>query len=271
MEVTHVEHARVTQSGTVSIGGAQYTFSSFSPDGLVDPVGFVELTGPSGAVLRAPTHGCIRADHATLRVESLTAGAPAVAEIAVSPGEGRERAVPWGETVDLAIGDRVRSPDGDEVRVRTVRERLGALVWDLEARASNGPFTAIGDAGAFGGDRVATTEPTDRRDALGCPIARLTLERPSIEFSAVDGQEFRLRIGSRARLGALSVRFHSIGERRVRRGGDIALVYIEITLGTTTETRMTHFGETIDLDGYAIDVIDAGPDHARLRLRARAP
>jgi len=265
-----IEHLRVERGSTASVAGVMHTFSEFSADGAVDAVGFVGLTDPSGAVVRAPTHGCVRTRGANVRVVSVTPGPPVAAELAVATGDGSERAVSWLETVDLAIGNRLTSPDGFVVRVTTIRERLGALVWDLEAHAPDGTAEAIaGSQGGtlFGGDRLVSVEPSDRRDALGCPIARATLERPSLVLPAVDGAEIRIRRGSGARLGNLTVRFVGVGERRTRRG-DIALVTLSITLGSQTEERIAHFDETLELEGYAIDVIDAGP-YARVRLRVR--
>lgn len=151
---------------------------------------------------------------------------------------------------------------------------MGALLWDLEVRSGDGPVEAVTislSPVVLGGDRVATSTPTDRRDALGCPLLGITLDRPSVRIvEASDGVAVELPPRARARLGALTIRYDGLGTRRLRVDGDIVQVSLSITLGATTETR-DHVGETLNLAGYTVEVLWAGPQSARVRLRRRAP
>ncbi|MDP3277590.1 MAG: hypothetical protein Q8Q09_20555 [Deltaproteobacteria bacterium] len=265
-----VEHARVAQGSSGTLRQRTYTFSRWAPDGLADPVGHVVLTQASGEALEARTNGCMHADRVNLRVDSIAPGPPAVADLSFVAHEPRVAEVQWGAATEVELGDSLRTPSGDVLLIRRFYERMGALLWDAEVRsgalAVESMVISLSEA-TFAGDRIVSNQPTGRRDALGCQIARLTVERPSVQIiQAVDGAEVRVRWHGRVSLGALTVRYDSLTERRMVRGTRPPLVDITTVVGASTERHTLEPRRPLSLNGYGIEVLDASSRWATLRL-----
>lgn len=138
---------------------------------------------------------------------------------------------------------------------------------DMGMQRKDGAFTAAIDA-----THLLAVRWTDAVDVLGCPILDITLERhDELLVDVVANELVRVEAGHSVRLDGIVVGNGGWGERMVRDGPASVWIELDIELGDTQKSRRCSVKQTCAHEGYEVEVIEAGPREALLRVRHRPP